>query len=55
MNPVIGRIQPDGQIECSVKYSCREEREIRTEICVLIRGGKILRLPFNVQTVIPNV
>ncbi|KAL4497051.1 hypothetical protein ABPG72_002207 [Tetrahymena utriculariae] len=55
VTPVIGKIQPDGQIECSVKYSCREERDIKTEIQVLIRGGKILKLPFSVQTVIPNV
>ena len=38
-----------------VKYQCREESDIKTDIMIMIRCGRLLRIPFSVRTVIPNV
>jgi hypothetical protein len=51
--PTHGKIAPDGTVDLTVKYSNPEERQVNDEIAILIRGGKILKLPFIVQTLIP--
>ncbi|EAR97253.2 flagellar associated protein (macronuclear) [Tetrahymena thermophila SB210] len=50
-----GRIPSDGSIEVGVKYLCNTECKVESDIKILIRGGKILKLPFSVETIIPKV
>ena len=38
-----------------MKFCCREEKLIKGDIIVSIRGGRILKLPFSAQTIIPKV
>jgi hypothetical protein len=53
--PTNGKITPDGTIDLTVKYSNPEERTVNDEIAILIRGGRILKLPFIVSTIIPQI
>lgn len=53
--PITGKIMPDQTQELSVKFCCTEERQIEKPIQVLIRGGKVLSLPFSVKTVVPRI
>jgi hypothetical protein len=53
--PTAGKIPPDATVDLTVKYSNPEQRQVNDEIAILIRGGKILKLPFIVTTIIPQV
>ncbi|EGR30900.1 hypothetical protein IMG5_121460 [Ichthyophthirius multifiliis] len=55
LSPVKGRIGPDESKEITVTFLCKEEKEIKGEISVLIRGGKILKAPFYAEVIIPQV
>ncbi len=53
--PLAGRIPPDQTVDLTLKYFNQEEREVSDEIAILVRGGKILKLPFTVKTIVPRV
>ncbi len=53
INPLKGRIGPDDSKEITVTFLCKDEKTIKGEISVLIRGGKILKVPFYAQSIIP--
>jgi hypothetical protein len=38
-----------------VRFICNTEVQIEEDIKILIRGGKIISLPFIVKTIIPKV
>lgn len=50
-----GRIGPDDSKDISVTFLCNTEKIVKGDIVVLIRGGRILKLPFAAQTIIPAV
>jgi hypothetical protein len=50
-----GRISPDDQRDISVTFLCPTEKQVKGDIVVLIRGGRVLKLPFTAQTIIPQV
>jgi hypothetical protein len=37
---------PDENKDITVKYQSREESDVKTDIVILIRGGRTLRIPF---------
>lgn len=51
--PLKGRIGPDDTREITLTFVCKEERVIKGEINIMIRGGKILKLPFYAESIIP--
>ncbi|EGR27115.1 hypothetical protein IMG5_201370 [Ichthyophthirius multifiliis] len=53
--PVKGRIGPEESKEIQVKFVCFEEKNIKDDIIICIRGGKILKVPFKVECIIPEV
>jgi len=53
--PNTGKIPSEGQVDLTVKYNCGIEQELNSDIQVLIRGGKILKVPFSVRTVVPKI
>ena len=53
--PITGKIMPDESKDITVKYQAKEETDIKTDIIILIRGGRALRIPFQVRTIIPQV
>lgn len=55
VTPMKGRIGPDDTRELTVTFLCPIEKTIKGDIVVLIRGGRILKLPFAAQTIIPAV
>lgn len=50
-----GRIGPDDSREISVTLLCSQEKVIKGDIVVLIRGGRVLKIPFSAKTIIPLV
>lgn len=50
-----GRIGADDTKPFILKFSSSKECSIKGDIVIYIRGGKTLRLPFSVNTIIPDV
>ena len=50
-----GRIGADDTKTLTLKFSSKIESQIKGDIVVFIRGGRTLRLPFSVTTIIPNI
>lgn len=55
VSPKSGKIPPDQSIDMQVKFCCNQQQSIQDDIEIMVRGGKVLRLPFIVQTVVPKV
>jgi len=55
VTPLTGRIASDATIDFTVKYSNPHPIEVREDISIMIRGGKIYKLPLIVKTIIPEV
>ncbi|EWS70940.1 flagellar associated protein, putative (macronuclear) [Tetrahymena thermophila SB210] len=55
INPLKGRIGPDDVRDISVTILSNQENTFKGDIIVYIRGGRILKLPFQGQTIIPQV
>ena len=53
--PGTGKINPDESKDITVKYLAKEETDVKTDIQILIRGGRVLKIPFQVKTIIPAV
>lgn len=53
VTPLTGRIAADATIDFTVKYSNPHPMEVREDISIMLRGGKIYKLPFIVKTVVP--
>ena len=43
-----GKIPPDDSKDIVVKFVCNEETQIKGDIIVKIRGGRLLKIPFSV-------
>ncbi len=41
--PAKGRIQPEGTQDLTLKFMCKEQKAIKGDINILIRGGKTLK------------
>ncbi|KAL4498636.1 hypothetical protein ABPG72_019754 [Tetrahymena utriculariae] len=50
-----GKIGSDDTKVLNLKFSSKKECNIKGDIVILIRGGKTLKLPFSVQTIIPDI
>ncbi|CAD8092149.1 unnamed protein product [Paramecium primaurelia] len=55
ISPSSGKIGPDETKDITVKYMSKEQTDIKTDIQIIIRGGRILKIPFLVKTIIPQV
>jgi hypothetical protein len=53
--PSKGKILSEDQKDLQVKFYSKEEKTIKGEIIVVIRGGRILKVPFVGTTIIPKV
>ena len=53
VTPLTGRIAADATFDFTVKYSNPHPMEVREDISIMLRGGKIYKLPFIVKTVVP--
>ena len=53
--PVTGKILPDESKDITIRYQAREETDVKIDISILIRGGRILKIPFQVKTIIPHL
>ena len=53
--PTSGKIMPDESKDITVKYQSREETDVSTDILILIRGGRMLKIPFHVRTIVPHL
>lgn len=53
VTPLTGRIVADATFDFTVKYSNPHPMEVREDISIMLRGGKIYKLPFIVKTVVP--
>ena len=38
-----------------MKFIAKEEVAVKGDIVILIRGGRVLRIPFTARTIIPEV
>lgn len=50
-----GRIGSDDTKTLNLKFCSKKESQIKGEIVINIRGGKTLKLPFSVTTIIPDI
>ena len=55
ISPHQGKIMQEETKDIQVKYQTRDETDVKTDIIILIRGGRVLKIPFLVRTVIPRV
>ena len=55
MYPTVGKIMPDESKDITIKYQAKDETDVKVDIPILIRGGRLLKLPFQVRTIIPDV
>jgi hypothetical protein len=46
---------PDEVRTITVRFTCREERTVRGDITVLVRGGRTIKFPFFAKTVVPRI
>jgi hypothetical protein len=53
--PAKGKILSEEKKDLQVKFYSKEEKTVKGEIIIFIRGSKILKVPFIATTVIPNV
>ncbi|CAD8117028.1 unnamed protein product [Paramecium sonneborni] len=53
--PMKGRIHSDESKDIQVKFFSKEEKTIKGEIVIQIRGGKLLIIPFQAQSIIPKI
>jgi len=53
--PMKGKIGPGDQRNLMVNFHCFEEITVKQDIQLKIRGGQILKIPFNAIVSIPNV
>lgn len=53
--PQKGRIQSEGQTDLQVKFFSKDERTIKGDIIIFIRGGKVMKVPFTATTIIPKI
>jgi hypothetical protein len=53
--PLSGKIMPDQSLDLQLKYCSQEEANVQSEIQILIRGGKILKVPFTVNVIVPKI
>ena len=47
MTPRGGKIGPDDIKDLKVKFCSEKEIKVQEEITIMIRGSKIMKLPFN--------
>lgn len=55
ISPAKGKILPEEQKDLQVRFYSKDERTVRGELLILIRGGRILKVPFVATTIIPKV
>jgi hypothetical protein len=55
ISPMKGKIPPDQKITLQVSFMSNVEKSFSTEITVLIRGGKPLKIPVKAQSIVPDV
>ena len=53
---MIGKIPPQGKLTLKMSYlSVKDEQDLEFDLSVLIRGGKPVKIPIRVKSVIPRV
>lgn len=55
VTPSKGKIGFDESYEMTVKIFCKIEKEIVGDVSVMIRGGKVIKIPLSAKTIIPQV
>jgi len=50
-----GKIGTDETKTLSVSFCCKEEKVIKGDIEIFIRGGKTIKIPFTAKTIIPKL
>lgn len=55
LNQLKGKIGPDDVKTIILKFFLKRECSVNSEIVILIRGGRTLRLPFSATTIIPDI
>ena len=53
--PPKGKILGEEQKDLQVRFFAKEEVNVKGEIMILIRGGRVLKIPFSARTIIPEV
>jgi hypothetical protein len=53
--PLKGKIGSEESKDLQVRFQAKDERTVRGEILILIRGGRVLKVPFVASTIIPRV
>jgi hypothetical protein len=53
--PLKGKILPDELKSLEVRFQLKEEQAVSGEIHIMIRGGKVLKLPVSARTILPKV
>ncbi|CAD8120827.1 unnamed protein product [Paramecium sonneborni] len=53
--PMKGKILSDETKDIQVKFFSKEEKTIKGDIVIQIRGGKIINIPFSATSIIPKI
>ncbi|CAD8050766.1 unnamed protein product [Paramecium sonneborni] len=53
--PASGKILPEENKEFTVKLNCDKPININTSILLMLRSGRVLRIPLTAQCIVPNV
>lgn len=55
ITPMKDKLLPDETKALKVSFLSKSELQLETEICINLRGGRSLSIPFKVETIIPKI